>query len=79
MMIPIAAAIASQGQYELLPLAYAVTIAASAGFATPFGYATNLMVYAPGGYRFTDYLKVGIPLDIIVGAVAVMMIHFLFF
>jgi di/tricarboxylate transporter len=47
------------------PLLLAVAVTSSYGFATPLGYQTNLMVYGPGGYKFTDYLKVGIPLDII--------------
>jgi di/tricarboxylate transporter len=46
-------------------------IAASASFATPIGYQTNLMVYGPGGYRFSDYFRIGIPLNIGMGVVAV--------
>ena len=49
----------------LWPLLLAVAVTSSYGFATPLGYQTNLMVYGPGGYKFTDYLKIGIPLDII--------------
>lgn len=47
------------------PLLLAVAVTSSYGFATPLGYQTNLMVLGPGGYKFSDYLKVGIPLDII--------------
>ena len=39
----------------------------AAGFMTPIGYQTNLMIYAPGGYRFTDYVRVGAPLSLVVG------------
>ncbi len=47
------------------PLLLAVAVTSSYGFATPLGYQTNLMVYGPGGYKFSDYLRIGIPLDII--------------
>jgi di/tricarboxylate transporter len=47
------------------PLLIAVAVTSSYGFATPIGYQTNLMVLGPGGYRFADFMRVGIPLDII--------------
>jgi di/tricarboxylate transporter len=56
------------------PFAVIVMIAASASFATPIGYQTNTLVYAPGGYRFTDYMILGIPMNIIVGVVASLLV-----
>ncbi len=56
------------------PLVVAVMFAASAAFSTPIGYQTNMLVYGPGGYRFTDYLRVGVPLNIILGITASLLI-----
>jgi di/tricarboxylate transporter len=64
-------ATATNLQVNYLPFVVAVMMAASAGFATPIGYQTNLMVYGPGGYRFSDYVKIGVPLDILIGVVTV--------
>ncbi|MCA9136384.1 MAG: SLC13 family permease, partial [Planctomycetales bacterium] len=61
-----------------LPFVIAVMIAASASFVSPFGYQTNLMVYTVGGYRVSDYLRFGLPLSLIVFAVAVMVIPWAF-
>ena len=60
------------------PFLVAVAIAASTSFATPMGYQTNLMVYGPGGYRFLDYARLGIPLTILVGAVCVIVAPLVF-
>ena len=58
---------------------FAVAIGASASFATPIGYQTNLMVYGPGGYKFKDYLKVGIPMNIFIGIIAIATIYLIYF
>jgi di/tricarboxylate transporter len=71
LMFPLALATANNLEVSIMPFVVAVMMAASAGFATPIGYQTNLMVYGPGGYRFNDYVKIGVPLDILVGAVTV--------
>ncbi len=54
-----------------MPLVMAITVAASCGFATPMGYQTNLMIYGPGGYKFSDYMRFGGPLNLLVMAVTV--------
>ncbi len=59
------------------PLVVAVMFAASAAFSTPIGYQTNMLVYGPGGYKFTDYMKVGIPLNIMLGVAASLLIPFI--
>lgn len=69
LMYPISMATAKSLGVDYHPFLVAVMIAASCGFATPFGYQTNLMVYGPGGYRFTDFLKLGVPLDLVTMAV----------
>jgi di/tricarboxylate transporter len=54
-----------------MPFVMAITVAASCGFATPMGYQTNLMIYGPGGYKFSDYVRFGGPLNLLVMAVTV--------
>ncbi|WP_407492123.1 SLC13 family permease [Pseudooceanicola sp. MF1-13] len=64
---PIAIGLAQVVGIDPRPLVVAVMVAASASFATPIGYQTNMMVYGPGGYRFTDFMKIGIPLNLSMG------------
>jgi di/tricarboxylate transporter len=68
---PIAHAAATNLDVSFMPFAVTVAIAASAGFATPLGYQTHLMVYGPGGYRFGDFTRMGLPLDLLCGIVTV--------
>ncbi|EMP55959.1 TrkA domain-containing protein [Marinobacter santoriniensis NKSG1] len=77
LMFPIALAISDQLGVSPLPFAVAVMFAASASFVTPLGYQTNLMVYGPGRYQFADYVKIGLPLSFLVGAVAIALIPFI--
>ncbi|WP_148255203.1 SLC13 family permease [Aidingimonas lacisalsi] len=74
LMFPIANAVAEHLGVNLLPFAIAIMIAASASFMTPLGYQTNLMVLGPGGYRITDYLRLGAPLTVIVAVTALSVI-----
>jgi di/tricarboxylate transporter len=67
---PIAIGLAGALGIDPRPLVIAVMIAASAAFSTPIGYQTNMLVYGPGGYKFSDFLKVGIPLNLSIGLLA---------
>ncbi len=73
LMFPIALAAAEDMQVNLLPFAITIMVAASASFATPIGYQTNLMVYNAGGYRFGDFFRIGLPLTLLVGGVTVVL------
>ncbi|NIA12491.1 MAG: SLC13 family permease [Nitrospiraceae bacterium] len=73
-MFPFAVAIAAQLGVSPRPFVMAVALGASTCFASPIGYQTNLMVYAPGGYRFTDFLRIGLPLNIIMLITATLLI-----
>jgi len=76
-LTPVAISLAITLGVDPRPLVVAVMIAASATFATPISYQTNMMVYGPGGYRFTDFLRVGIPLNLSVGLLASALIPYL--
>jgi di/tricarboxylate transporter len=79
LMFPIAQAVTANLSASIVPFALAIMMAASAEFSTPIGYQTNLMVYGPGGYRFSDYLRAGLPLNGVVGCVSLGMILWLYF
>ena len=73
-MVPIAIAVSNQLGLESRPFVFTVAFAASSSFITPIGYQTNLMVYGPGGYKFSDYIRVGLPLSLILFISAVLII-----
>jgi di/tricarboxylate transporter len=75
---PIAIGLASAMGVDPRPLVVAVMIAASCAFATPIGYQTNTLVYGPGGYRFTDFLRVGLGMNLVMGLVASLLIPVFF-
>ncbi len=78
LILPIAFASAAQLGVDPRPFAIAVAIAASNSFLTPIGYQTNIMVMGPGGYRFTDYLRVGFPLTITTVAAMVWLVPWVY-
>ncbi|SES25514.1 Di-and tricarboxylate transporter [Tranquillimonas rosea] len=73
-LTPIAIELGSALGLDPRPLVVAVMFAASAAFSTPIGYQTNMLVYGPGGYRFTDYMRVGVPMNILLGITASLVI-----
>lgn len=73
-MLPIALSMAEGFGASATPFAIVVVFGASASFLTPIGYQTNLMVYGPGGYRFTDFLRLGLPLTLLVGLMTVTLV-----
>jgi di/tricarboxylate transporter len=75
-MTPIAIGLAAALGVDPRPLIVAVMIAASASFATPIGYQTNTLVYGPGGYKFSDFLKFGIPLNLTLAPIVSFVIPF---
>jgi di/tricarboxylate transporter len=74
LVVPIAISAAESQGIDAKPLLVAVAFAASTSFATPVGYQTNTMVYAAGGYRFADFPKIGVPLNIIFWIMAIVLI-----
>jgi di/tricarboxylate transporter len=74
LMFPLALAVADKLDVSFWPFIIATMFAASMGFSTPIGYQTNLMVYGPGGYHFSDFVKFGVPLNILMGIVALSII-----
>lgn len=74
LMFPIGITIAAQTGLSPIGVAIAIAVAASASFLTPIGYQTNTMVYGPGGYKFGDYARLGLPLTVVVVAMVVWLV-----
>lgn len=74
LMFPIAASAAEAQGIGLLPISYMIMFAAATAFSTPIGFQTNLMVYGPGGYKYSDFLRLGLPLQTLVGVCTVTII-----
>ena len=75
-MFPVVVSAAKLENLPVMMLVMLITIAATADFSTPIGYQTNLIVYGPGHYKFTDYFKVGIPLNLICMVVCVFVSYY---
>lgn len=71
LVFPIALAMSQQLEASFYPFIFAIMMAGSASFATPIGYQTNLMVYGPGGYTFVDFLRIGVPMNLIMAATTI--------
>ena len=71
---PVAIGLADALGVDARPLVVAVMVAASASFSTPIGYQTNTLVYGPGGYSFSDFMKIGIPLNLSIGVISALLI-----
>jgi di/tricarboxylate transporter len=69
LMLPVVLAVTRSAGLHDVPYVVAVMFAASASFATPIGYQCNLMVYGPGGYRFSDFFRIGIPMQLLAASV----------
>jgi di/tricarboxylate transporter len=79
LLFPVAGSIASAQGVPLLPLALLIAVAASCEFSLPIGYQTNLMVLGPGGYRARDYLRTGLPLNLLCGVISVLVVYVMYF
>ncbi|WP_422409235.1 MULTISPECIES: SLC13 family permease [unclassified Endozoicomonas] len=78
LVFPIAIEVASRWNAEPLPFIIAIIFGASASFISPFGYATNLMVYSAGNYRIQDYVRLGLPLSVLYSLVVLILIPLFF-
>jgi di/tricarboxylate transporter len=78
-IFPFAIGVAVESGFPVHPFALILIIASAASFASPLSYQTNLMVYGAGGYRFRDYLKFGLPLQLFIGIIAIGVVYCIYF
>ncbi|MFN1835336.1 SLC13 family permease [Balneola sp. MJW-20] len=74
LVFPIVLSLAQSLGLDFMPFAMTIIVAASASFSTPVGYQTNLMVLGPGGYKYSDFLKIGLPLNLMIGVITVSLV-----
>ena len=79
LVFPVALATATHLNLDPKPFMIVLAIAASSAFATPLGYQTNMMVYSPGNYKFTDFVKTGVVINVLVGVVLTTVVYLLYF
>ncbi len=79
LVFPVVIAVTSQMHVDPRPFILTLAIAASSSFATPISYQTNIMVYGPGGYRFKDFLRIGLPMHVVVTTIAITAVYLIYF
>ncbi len=79
LVFPVVLAVTAEMQVDPRPFILTLAIAASSSFATPISYQTNIMVYGPGGYRFKDFLRIGLPMHVVVTTIAIAVVYWLYF
>lgn len=78
LILPLVVELTEQAALNPVPYVFAIMMAASASFATPLGYQTNLMVLGPGGYKPSDYIRIGLPMNIMIGAITLSLLYVIF-
>ena len=79
LMFPVAIFIAQTTHIAIEPILITLALASSSSFATPIGYQTNLMVYSACDYKIKDFMKIGIPMNIIIGIVVTVLVYLFYF
>ncbi len=79
LVFPVVLSVTTQLHVDPRPFILTLAIAASSSFATPISYQTNVMVYGPGGYRFKDFLRIGLPMHLVVTVIAIASVYWVYF